>query len=299
MASVGNFITLVQAVETAYPEWTTDRLITNIRHIGPLDGPLFQQLLGTTPGIDIQPRGNLSQTKINALITELNHTTTTNQETGISQDSATGRNVAIGHVIVGISAGIHHPPPVIFVDVGPARITLPDLSISKQRLGLDPLYTTTITGDLGQTATIPNTLCSESRCVFGGVGSEATAAELNGDIDGFLLGYWLSTTSAGQAYRSTMVRNGSGARLSTMLTEYYRTRTDRPINMIAGSGYPLESTRRFSNFRPTLQTLRISFIDQTASFNSYFAALNRRIPDSSRSLRAFADFVSWCDRGGV
>lgn len=54
MPSVSRFIVLVQKVEASYPEWTTDQLITNLRHIGPLDGSLFQQLLGTKAGIDIQ-----------------------------------------------------------------------------------------------------------------------------------------------------------------------------------------------------------------------------------------------------
>jgi hypothetical protein len=299
MPSVSNFITLIGEVEKAYPEWTTDRLITNLRRTGPLDTPLFRQLLGTTPGIVIQPKGTLSQSKIDVIAGELNHGMDGGREIGISLDNATGRNVAMGHVIAGIAAGVHHPPPVIFVDVGFARITTPDLSISKQRLGLDPLYTVTLTGDLGQTALTPSTLCSEFPCVFGGVGSEATAAELNGDIDGFLLGYWLSSTSSGQNYRSTMVRNGTGAKLSTMLAEYYRTRTDRPINMIAGSGYPLESTRRFSNFRPTLQTLRVTFVQQMSAFHVYFAALNQRGSELPRALTGFVNFVSWCDRGGI
>jgi hypothetical protein len=56
MPSVSRFIVLIQKVEAAYPEWTTDQLINNLRHIGLLDGSLFQQLLGTSPGVSIKPK---------------------------------------------------------------------------------------------------------------------------------------------------------------------------------------------------------------------------------------------------
>lgn len=229
----------------------------------------------------------------------MTHATQGSQEVGISMDDSTGRNVALGHVVVGISAGIHHPPPVIYVEVGPATFPVPDLSISKQRAGLDPLYATTITGDLGQTATPPNTLCSQKSCIFGGVGSEATSAELDGDIDGFMLGYWLSTTSYGQDVRSIMVQNNS-IKLSTILLEYYRGRTDHPIGMIAGSGFYLEAIRRFFNFTETFKVLKNDFAVQTVAFNTYYApTIAKQSPNPQQTLKALDDFDKWCDRGGV
>ncbi len=205
MPTVSRYISLIQKVEAAYPEWTTSRLIDNLRHTGPLDSPQFQQLLGTQSGIDVNFKSVLTELNINELRSAITHSTEGGQETGISLDDSTGRQVALGHVIVGISAGIHHPLPVIYVDIGDTRFPLLDVNIKKERAGLDPLYATTITGDLGQTVTSPNKLCSEVSCPFGGIGNEATSAELHGDIDGFMLGNWLCTTINGQAMRESMV----------------------------------------------------------------------------------------------
>ena len=296
MPSVSRFIYLVQKVEAAYTQWTTDQLITNLRATAGYDTPLFQQLLGTTPGSRILPKGNLTSQDVTELTNAMVHTVVGNQEGGISVDDSTGRNVTMGHVVVGISAGIHHPDPVIYVDIGPVQ-QLPNLT--KQRLGLDPLYATTITGDLGQTATAPDTLCSQTKCIFGGVGSEATSAELHGDIDGFMLGYWLSTTTAGQEYRSSMVQNNS-TKVSTILDEYYRGRTDRPIGMMAGSGFPLEATRRFSNFKVTLKVLANTFGGQTIAFHNFYAPKVRgQLPNPLQAGQAYLDFENWCNRGGI
>jgi hypothetical protein len=159
MSAVSRYIALVQKLEAVYPEWTTSRLIDNLRHIGSIDGVLFQQILGTQPGIDIQPKGNLIRQDITELALCMNHDViSANQEIGISLDDSTGRQVALGHVIVGISAGIHHPLPVIYVDIGAISFPLLDVNVKKERLGLDPLYATTITGDLGQTVTPPVTV---------------------------------------------------------------------------------------------------------------------------------------------
>jgi hypothetical protein len=172
-----------------------------------------------------------------------------------------------------------------------------DVNIKKERAGLDPLYATTITGDLGQTVTPPNTLCTEVFCSFGGVGSEATSAELHGDIDGFMLGYWLCTTINGQAMRESMVQ-GSSVKLSTILGKYYRTRTDRPLGMTAGTNFPLEAVRRFSNFRATFKALKSTFASQTVAFNRYYAPYTvQQFGDANKSLQAVYDFEQWCSRG--
>ncbi|MBE9012112.1 hypothetical protein IQ250_18085 [Pseudanabaenaceae cyanobacterium LEGE 13415] len=296
MPSVTRFIYLVQKVEAAYPEWTTDQLITNLRLAAGYDTPVWRQLLGTNPGTRITARGKLTQQEIAELELTMGHATSGTQELGISIDDSTGRNVAMGHVITGISAGIHHPHPIV-VEIGPVQKIFPN--ITKTRLDLDPLYATTITGDLGQTVTAPNTLCSQTKCIFGGVGSEATSAELHGDIDGFMLGYWLSATIAGQEYRSSMVQNNS-TKVSTMLDEYYRGRTDRPFGMMAGSGFPLEATRRFFNFKETYKALRDDFTEQSVSFHYYYAiGFGKQVPNPFKLNDAIIDFENWCNRGGV
>jgi hypothetical protein len=298
MSTASRYIAIIQKVEASYSDWTTSRLIDNLRHIGSFDNSLFQQLLGTQPGINIQPKGNLIRSDIDELALSMSHSTKGGQEAGISLDDSTGRQVALGHVIVGISAGIHHPLPVIYVDIGAVSFPLLDVNIKKERLGLDPLYATTITGDLGQTVTPPNTLCTEVSCSFGGVGSEATSAELHGDIDGFMLGYWLCTTINGQAMRESMVQ-GSSVKLSTILGEYYRTRTDRPLGMTAGTSLPLEAIRRFSNFKATFKALKNTFSVQTVAFNSYYAPYGKNLPNPFKSLQALYNFEQWCGRGGV
>ena len=108
MSDIGRYITLPQKVEAAYPNWSTSILIDNLRHTGPLDSSQFQQILGTAPGIEILPKNTLTQSDINELRATITHATSSS-ETGISLDQATGRQVALGHVIVGISSGIHHP----------------------------------------------------------------------------------------------------------------------------------------------------------------------------------------------
>jgi hypothetical protein len=255
-------------------------------------------LLGTQPGITIQPKGILTQENINELRSTIGHSTKEGQEIGISLDDSTRRQVALGHVIVGISAGIHHPLPVIYVNIGDTSFPLLDVNIKKERAGLDPLYATTITGDLGQTVTPPNTLCTEVFCSFGGVGNEATSAELHGDIDGFMLGNWLCTTDGGNVARREMVQ-GNSIKLSMILGEYYRTRTDRPLGMTAGTSLPLEAIRRFSNFKATLKALKNTFSVQTVAFNTYYAPYSKNLPNPFKSLQALYNFEQWCSRGGV
>ena len=297
MSDIGRYITLLQKVETAYPNWSTSILIDNLRATGPLDSSQFQQILGTAPGIEIPPKNPLTLSDRNELRAIISHDTASN-EIGISLDQSTGRQVALGHVIVGISSGIHHPAPLIYYDIGPVHIATPDISVSKQRLGLDPLYATTVTGDLGSTVVLPNKRYDTGYKPFGGVGTEATAAELNGDIDGFLLGYWLSATANGQTIRTAMIQ-GNSVKLSTMLAEYYRIRTDRPIGMVAGSNYPLESIRRFTNFNKTFQYLYQTFADQTVLFNRYWALNKMAVPNPEEALRVMSDFEQWCLNGGI
>lgn len=148
------------------------------------------------------------------------------------------------------------------------------------------------------TVVSPNQLCSKTYCYFGKVGTEATSAELHGDIDGFMMGYWLCTTTNGQAIRKAMVQ-GNSIKLSMILGEYYRTRTDRPLNMIAGSGYELVAVRRFSNFNVTFSTLKNTFATQTVGFNTLYApTVAKQSPNPQETLNAVWDFEKWCINGG-
>jgi hypothetical protein len=313
MASVPRFIYLLQKIEAAYPQWTTDQLVTNLRHTGPYDGSFFQTLLGTKPGVRILPAGNLTEAEINEVDDAMRHDTLGGNEVGISLDASTGRYVAIGHVIAGISGGIHHPeplnPPPLSVEIKGVKIPLV-LSIQAWsgvpmfyqvpggRYGIDPLYAITIAGDLGQTVTPPFTRSRTEP--FGGVGSEATAAELIGDIDGFMMGYWLASTTSGQDARKAMVK-GNSVKVSTMLAEYYRTRTDKPLFMTDGRGgaTALEAISRFSSFNITFETLRDTFVKQTVLFNSYYAPIVKLTSSNEiASAEVVWEFEQWCRNGG-
>lgn len=239
-------------------------------------------------------------------------------EVGTSFDAVSGREVAFGHVICGISAGIHHPYPRTYARYENSNIII-NVSFNRQRLDdairglLDPLYAITITGDLGQTVSGPHYLCSEKKCNYGGVGDDATSAELHGDIDGFMLGYWLCTnntikwtsplTGKEELIRSRMLKykqNEVGAvKASHMLEEYYRTRADRPIGMKAGSGYDLDVTRRFFNFNITYSNLKNDFKSQTDNFHlAYNGKFYNSLPNSRRVTEAIKDFEKWCTSGG-
>ena len=75
MSDIGRYITLPQKVEAAYPNWSTSILIDNLRHTGPLDSSQFQQILGTAPGITIEPKNTLTVSDRDELRATITHTT--------------------------------------------------------------------------------------------------------------------------------------------------------------------------------------------------------------------------------
>jgi hypothetical protein len=70
--------------------------------------------------------------------------------------------------------------------------------------------------------------------------------------------------------------------------------------MKAGSGYPLESIRRLSNFNASLKYITDELYTQTIIFNKRYVALNSttksiKRDDGGISIRAVSDFISWCE----
>jgi hypothetical protein len=288
-SKVSDFIAIVSRLEAAYPQWTTNGVVDTLRATSAYDTLPFQLILKASPGhyLPNPPRSPLSLMDRSDIYDFMTHDTddTHSRETlGVCIDQSSGRKTTIGHVIVGISAALNHPKELVEITVTPADLGL-DVGTGVYReedyfLGLDPLYATTITGDLGSTVATRQ-LDSKIRSGYinplGGIGSEATEAELIGDIDGFLIGYWLSTTTKGQEVRTAMTQNNY-YKLSTILGEYYRTRTDRPIGMMAGSGYPLEAVRRFSNMNASLPYLRTTMIEQTKIFRKAWSLFTLKKP---------------------
>ncbi len=313
MSKISDCISYIQKIEEAYPDWTASTILDNLRYRVYNDG-FFRKMLGTDSSKKIEPKGNLKQEQIDYLYDSIKHGADDNdkyKETGISQDSSTGRMVAFGHVIVGIAAGVRHPLPAY-------KVTIPGFKIFRDRvayitrvtwgkfaregLGLDSLYALTITGDLGQTATPKNSLCREN-CLWGGVGSDASSAELHGDIDGFLIGYWLSSTTDGQNFRKKMRDEKNTYNLSTLLGVYYRTKQNAYLSSVMRSpmsNQPLEAIRRFSNMSAELKSPkhRAIFMAQTIGFNNLYSSLNLVLSNSSKALLALADFKKWCDGNG-
>jgi hypothetical protein len=301
MSDIGRVISIIQKIEAEYPQLSTSKLVDSLRRFGNYDTDQFQMFLGTSPAADIGPKGSFSLSDRAELINNLMHDTSTSSGAGTSLDKSTNRKITLGHVIVGISAGIHHPHPIITIDLRGITITVNQFNFPRDTLQLDPLYALLFSGDLGQTAAM-GMLDSKLGTTnpFGGVGGEATSEELHGDIDGFMLGNWLSTTINGQATREAMVQ-GNSIKLSQMLGEYYRTITTKSLNMQSGSvpPYPLESIRRFSNFNLAFQALRNTIAAQTVGFNRWYAISRKLLPNADNSLLGVSDFELWCLNGGV
>ncbi|NJN29692.1 MAG: hypothetical protein HC824_03990 [Synechococcales cyanobacterium RM1_1_8] len=198
--TVERFIELVRGIESIYPTWSAARLNDELRVLGGYGGGNFAIALG-----DPRPFSTLltdlgsanSSLSYKNILLELKgymkHGFSNGVETGVVKD-ARGVNVAIGHVITGIAGGIKNSNPA------------PGLPP-----GLQKVPTMTLTGDLGQTAAkrvngLNPRLGASAPGQFGGVGSEATAAELVGDVDGMLLGTYLYGTPQGQALRTRLTQ---------------------------------------------------------------------------------------------
>jgi hypothetical protein len=299
MTDIGRYVTLIQRVEADYPNWTTSRLLDSLRRLAQIDNNQFQTLLGIPPADVIQTNSpNLPNSEYVELRSMTFHDTPPGQpEQGRCFDRSTSRFIAMSHLIAGICGGIHRPTPNVQTQIG--SVTIPSGQIIRGVLRLDPLYAVTITGDLGQTvARYALESVDYNGNQYGGVGTEATSAELHGDIDGFLIGNWLSTTTAGQTVRTKLVQSNQ-IRLSQIISEYYRTTTQKTLNMIAGTKDALESNRRFSNFNASLNFITNELYSQTVIFNNWYTLANSNTRyDPDLSIRATKDFIAWCNQGG-
>lgn len=320
-------ISLIARFETLHPELTTSQIVDSLRKAGDYDKHQFRVILGTTKlnTFDITASKKLTLNEKTLLKGIMSHHAETGAKTekGVTFDLCTPpRRVALGHVICGISGGIHHPGPVyckteVVKNVGPKEVCY-DTNDGKARelFELDVLYAMTITGDIGQQAVKANYyLCSQDarkRWDWGGIGSAAGEAELIGDIDGFMLGYWLSTNKVVanpkgvEGYRTRMLKynqlSPQKVKLSDLLSKYYQVTSTN--NMIAGSGRPLDAQRRFFNFQLTFKTLndsvndRYNFLQQSINFNFVYAPTLREWPDPDQTVKAYEDFEKWVKNDG-
>lgn len=235
--TTAEYIALVQKVERAYPKWTPDEVLAALRRIAGCDAVLFRVLFATQEGSAIYAGdGGLTCGDLCDLAAMSAHRGTG----GVVYDAWHGE-VAIGHVLCGITAGLHRNVNVGLVG-SPLIVTGVQLLAG---LTLDNLYATTIAGDLGQSAVLVHLGQQPSLL---GPQSEATDAELIGDIDGFVLG-----TSGALA----------GRRISDILTAYY--------SAAPPSGNAVHFSHRFRLFAPTLSSPALD--DQTRRFARAYMAI--------------------------
>jgi hypothetical protein len=261
-----------------------------------------------------------------------------NNELGISKDTNSSRWVGLGHVLTGISAALYHdklltwsqrwqpirtsaiktpalwdiPSFTLIPALGPYYDLPMNIGIFAQDAGVDSLYAATIAGDLGQTVTGDEKLWTSNSydSSRGGVGTEASSAELYGDIDGFWLGLWLRGKAKGQAVRERMrlpMTNANNVKLSTFLGEYYGTikQQDKKLGMsidflnkstnktVTSS---LQSNLRFTNFVTLLmnQKFRTNLLVQTIVFQAKFAQFTKKNIDQKTAVAAYVSFERWC-----
>jgi hypothetical protein len=176
--TVQNFIDLVRKIEIAYPNWTTNDVLGALRGQMSSNNDNFRRIMGKdslAEEIEII-ESFLTREDLLSIQSMIAHNGDgeEQEETGVAVD-ALGNTLALGHVLTGVEAGVNRQASVYAAASG-QFIQEP----------LDNLYATTISGDLGQSAALEDSVFSDG--VMIGNGTEATDAELIGDIDGFNIG---------------------------------------------------------------------------------------------------------------
>jgi hypothetical protein len=270
---VGEYIALVQKVEKANPTWSSEDVLNALRGVAGTDNHLFQLLFGTQPARPIVPVAPyptvvLTKEDISKLQRLSRHTLVNGVQQGNAKD-ALGYDVSLGHVLTGLSAGQHRNRNANLVA---RKVGLGDPPI-RCPFDVDNLFAATMSGDLGQTAALATHVGGSATI---GVGTEATEAELIGDIDGYVLGH------AGGLL---------GRRVSDVLRAYYG------VDACAPAGF--NAARRFANFaRHGTKELP----DQTQRFAvNYFVYTWRQQRSLDKDLgqqvgRVLSAFSVWLNR---
>jgi hypothetical protein len=137
---------------------------------------------------------------------------------------------------------------------------------------------------------------------IGGIGTEASSAEIYGNIDGFWIGSWLRTNEIGEETCMRMqiqMIDGNNVRLSTILEEYYGTITaqNRTLNMTSGFGTSLVANLRFSNFLGMLRStdFRLNMLLQSIVYQLLDARFNKAGKSSfENTIKSYTAFEAWC-----
>ncbi|MGH1339778.1 MAG: hypothetical protein ACRBFS_26905 [Aureispira sp.] len=239
--TVANFIELVKLVEAAYPDRSTNDIIGSIRGTFSNNNNFREMMDKQNLAPPIEPvEGILTQEDIDKLRSMITHGEDEDgEETGVVKD-ALGNYVAMGHVITGTEAGINRKEEVSFVD----KVGYFDVNTE-----MDNLYASTITGDLGQSAVLINSDTGhEDNSQYIGEGTEATQAEMVGDIDGFNMG----------AKYGTEGDRDIETPFSELLMSYFR------------AVYEDENANRYDSFSTSSGVDEQAFEDQVVEFASNY-----------------------------
>lgn len=218
---VCEFIDLVRTIESG-TGWDMEKVANAIRHVVPeYDTEQWQILLNRDgPATGIEEGMTLSDEDRTKLVSFVRHdVNASGTESGFGMDCF-GYQVALGHVITGICAGMRREKSIDVAAEFARRVWGPlGLLAGMSPFGekLDNLYATTIAGDLGQCAWEAFQKDPTDQLI--GKGTEATDAELIGDIDGFLLG--------------NIAMSSSNGKLSDFLENYYCSSFRDGIEVVA------------------------------------------------------------------
>lgn len=317
--SVQHYVALVRKMERALPGWSGEQVANNLRVLGGVDDGLFQKMYGMDDldkkdwnhryGIDavggskkdkawqqkygdsyrdltapqrqtalrelLQTHG-MKKADVDALMRMSNHS---DESHGFARDSF-GQDVAMGHVLTGISGGMYRNKDT---ELRPGWA-------QSLRLGfpLDNLYATTLAGDLGQSLAKGG---HEGR--FLGPGTEASNPELVGDIDGMLLGSHQQLLSKG---KSLQTNGPTGVKLSQMLSTYYDPRNQNKVTIDQTdlrpgvlppevTHRPVDAAHRFTSFYDDLSEKDNFKTLQEQSYKFYIDYAAKTDPTSVFSTR--------------
>jgi Ca2+-binding RTX toxin-like protein len=268
------FIQLVEKMEATYSGWSAIRMANELRNLANNNGAFFQKFLGDDNAYDTLSRSQSNPIYTSSILELRRYLFHDETEAGVVLSpgivkDGRGLDVATSHVIAGICAAVANTKPG----------GVP---------GLQKIPCITLAGDLGQTAAMKVGGLNPGSGILTGVGGEANSSELNGDIDGLLLGTYLSGTSTGQLIRTRMNASPSTSdsiKLSTFLRAYYSPQKGDKIILSIASGnrtaqQELNVGARYSRFSEvyyseksgnSLTPFRWNVIEQTVRFNYLYS----------------------------
>jgi hypothetical protein len=218
--TIDEFIEIVKKIEKRRPNWTPRQVLESLHNIAGTNDEKHRRMMQTEEGNSLlNVIDNKDIIKLGGMLVHSN--VDQKYETGVVKDD-TNQNLALSHVLTGIGAGLSRRK------VSPSELVdgfLPALGdLATAGSDIDNLYTETLAGDLGQSAVLYN---AGEQDMLVGPDTEATDAELVGDIDGFIIGSELSSTTLKDEFKSGELK------LSTLLESYYHGKHVNRFNNIS------------------------------------------------------------------